>query len=109
MQNDATKATGRAVRGTHTWKGKRWQLCWVGGKDRSSLKSVMAELNFQGGIHQMDQEGRSIHDGGCSTHKSSEVQKRMVLGWGPRGAWDMGLNGSPGRAVGIKSVAGVPG
>lgn len=81
----------------------------MGGKDRSTLQSVIAELNFQGGIHQMDQEGSNIHDRGCSTHQSSEVHKRMAHGWGPRDAWDMRLNGCPGRAVGMKSVAGVPG
>lgn len=68
----------------------------MGAKARSSLKSVIAELNFQGGIHQMDPEGSSVHDGGYSTPKSSEAQKRMARGWGPRGAWDLRLNGCPG-------------
>ena len=33
------------------WKGWRCRLCWVGEATAPSLKRVMAELSFQGGVH----------------------------------------------------------
>lgn len=114
MQNDTTKPTGRTVRDAHGWKGKRWQLCWVRRKDRSSLKSVVAELKFQGGIHQMDHEEGRVCGRGHSTCRSLEMWKRKS--WrGTMGAWEMKLNRSPCRAgllkeaVGTERVVGVPG
>lgn len=81
-QTDNTKPIVRAARG---WKGKVSQLCWVGRRARSSLKRVMAELDFQGGVHQTDQVGNSAHGGGHSMCKGSEVWKRMAQ-WGTTGA-----------------------
>lgn len=68
MQNDTTKPTGGAVRG---WKGRRCQLC-CGGQGRggrSSLRRVMAELNFQGKFTKMDYVGNIAPGGGHNVCK----------------------------------------
>lgn len=56
------------------------------GRDRSSLKKVMTELNFQGGAHHMDHMGARAYGGGHSTIRSMEVWKRR---WGTMGVYEM--------------------